>query len=228
MDQTALNFRNLLEDEINKKVNYDQDLIERERATQARLSAMPAELRAEFNSSAIRDPFAQERIIAQRRGTAESELGFLNSLRERRGSRYSDILGKSSDTFNAILSDRARAGSGGSGGGGGSDMASLIQSILGGQGGSGSQMGVSNVDDLEIEVDPKANPRAFLQNRYGRDGLFANLVKKAITGNRTDRLDAVGRIGLQPEAQLVTGGISGIAGLQSRGASKLSNLFKRR
>lgn len=129
MDEAALNFRRLLEDEINKRVNYDQDLIRQSADVQAELGALPATLREQFATSAIRDPFAQERLIAQKSSGLGSQLSFLNSLRERRGGRYGEIVGNASEGINAILADRERARAAASSGGG---YADLINSILSG------------------------------------------------------------------------------------------------
>lgn len=115
MDEATLLFQRALEDEIAKRTDFNKGLLSEQAALEGQMAGLPAQLRDEFNSSAIRDPFAQERIIAQRKGALGGQAGFLNSLLEGRGQRFSDIIGRATQGVGAVLADRerARVGSGG-------------------------------------------------------------------------------------------------------------------
>lgn len=122
MDEATLQFRRALERQIGERTGYNKDLLAQQRDLGTEIASLPSQLREQFSTEAIRDPFAQERIIANRRGSLTSQQGFLNSLLEQRGQRFSDIIGGATEGVQAILADRARARAAG----GGFDIAQFL------------------------------------------------------------------------------------------------------
>jgi hypothetical protein len=143
VEKDLLLFKKALEEEIGKRTNFNQDLLEQQRNVGTEIATLPSQLRETFNSSAIRDPFAQERIIASRRGGLTAQEGFLNSLLGARGQRFSDIINNSSQTVGAELADRASARAG-SGGGGGFDIEQYLNDRFGN--GNGEDDGTGTTD----------------------------------------------------------------------------------
>lgn len=74
--------------------NYNKDLIESRNKAVAEAQALPAQLREQYYSSPIRNPLAQEALIATRRGGATQDIANLGDLLNARGNKYQDILGK--------------------------------------------------------------------------------------------------------------------------------------
>lgn len=74
--------------------NYNADLIGQRSEAIGQAQALPSQLREQYASSAIRNPLAQEALIATRRGNITSDISRLTDLLEARQSRYQDVLGK--------------------------------------------------------------------------------------------------------------------------------------
>lgn len=165
MQKDLLLFRRALEDEIGKKTKYNKDLLEQQKAVGSEIASLPAELRETFNSSAIRDPFAQERIIASRRGGLTAQEGFLNSLLGVRGQRFSDIINNSAQTVGAELADKASRGGGSAGGG------FDLSSYLDGLGGGTEDTTKTNKTDTESQKGIDLTKYA-ASDKYGFDRFF--------------------------------------------------------
>lgn len=93
-------FSNALENAIQERSGYNEDLIREQARLVAQRESLPATLREEFQSSAIRDPFAQESLISQRRANIGEQLGGVTDLLAQRGQRFSDILNNATTGFN--------------------------------------------------------------------------------------------------------------------------------
>lgn len=102
-------FTQALEDAITKRVNANADLITRQNQLAAESEALPSQLRDQFRTSAIRDPFAQERIIAQKRANLGSSQQTVADLLAARGQRFSDILGRATEGFQNRLGTAQQA-----------------------------------------------------------------------------------------------------------------------
>jgi len=74
--------------------NYNADLINQRSEAIGQAQALPNQLREQYASSAIRNPLAQEALIATRRGNLTSDISRLTDLLGARQSRYQDVLGK--------------------------------------------------------------------------------------------------------------------------------------
>lgn len=96
-------FQQGFEKDYGEATNYNKDLIDQRANVVGQMQSLPAELRAKYAQSAIRNPLEQEALIAQRRGTQTSDLNRLTDFLAARGSRYEDVLGKN---LQAYLADQ--------------------------------------------------------------------------------------------------------------------------
>lgn len=87
-------FQSEFEKAYGEATNYNKDLIEQRSEAIGQAQALPAQLRQQYYSSAIRNPLAQEALIATRRGNITSDISRLTDLLGARGARYEDVLGK--------------------------------------------------------------------------------------------------------------------------------------
>lgn len=98
-------FQSDFEKAYGEATNYNQDLISERADAIGQAQALPAELRAHYAKSAIRNPLEQEALIAQRRSGITSDITRLTDLLGQRQSRYQDVLGKH---LQAYLGDMQR------------------------------------------------------------------------------------------------------------------------
>lgn len=96
-------FQQGFEKDYGEATNYNKDLIDQRANVVGQMQSLPAELRAKYAQSAIRNPLEQEALIAQRRGTQTSDLNRLTDFLAARGSRYEDVLDKN---LQAYLADQ--------------------------------------------------------------------------------------------------------------------------
>lgn len=87
-------FQSDFEKAYGEATNYNKDLIEQRSGAIGQAQAMPSQLREQYYSSAIRNPLAQEALIATQRGNITSDISRLTDLLEARGASYKDVLGK--------------------------------------------------------------------------------------------------------------------------------------
>lgn len=87
-------FQSDFEKAYGEATNYNKDLIEQRTGAIGQAQAMPSQLREQYYSSAIRNPLAQEALIATQRGNVTSDISRLTDLLNQRGARYEDVLGK--------------------------------------------------------------------------------------------------------------------------------------
>lgn len=87
-------FQQDFERSYGEAANYNKDLIDQKSGYIEQAQAMPAQMREQYYSSPIRNPLAQESLIAQRRGGITGDISRVTDLLDQRGARYQDILGK--------------------------------------------------------------------------------------------------------------------------------------
>lgn len=87
-------FQQDFEKSYGEATNYNKDLIEQRSGAIGQAQALPSQLRQQYYSSAIRNPLAQEALIATQRGNVTSDISRLTDLLNQRGARYEDVLGK--------------------------------------------------------------------------------------------------------------------------------------
>jgi hypothetical protein len=87
-------FQQDFESQYQQAANYNQDLIGQKSGYIEQAQALPAQLREQYYSSPIRNPLAQEALIAQRRGSVVGDISRVTDLLGQRGARYQDVLGK--------------------------------------------------------------------------------------------------------------------------------------
>jgi len=92
-------FSSDLEKAYNEKTNYNKDLIDQQNTLQAEAQALPGQLRNEYYQSAIRNPLAQESLIASRQGNVRGQVGSITDLLNARGQQFQDILGKAASAY---------------------------------------------------------------------------------------------------------------------------------
>lgn len=85
-------FQNEYKKAYGEATNYNKGLIEERNRAISDAQALPAQLRDQYYSSPIRNPLAQEALIATRRGTATQDIANLQDLLAARGNRYQDVL----------------------------------------------------------------------------------------------------------------------------------------
>lgn len=99
-------FQSDFEKAYGEATNYNKDLIEQRSGAIGQAQALPAQLRQQYSQSAIRNPLAQEALIATQRGNVTSDISRLTDLLGARGARYEDVLGKH---LSAYQTDAQRA-----------------------------------------------------------------------------------------------------------------------
>lgn len=105
---TPSRYQELLQAELDKKTNYNKDLIEeRNNLTQQQLG-LGAQLRSEWADQKL-DPLMRENLIAQRRGQVGGRLGTVTDLLGARGQYFSDILNKATNAYAQEQADAERA-----------------------------------------------------------------------------------------------------------------------
>jgi uncharacterized protein YbjQ (UPF0145 family) len=87
-------FQQDFEKSYGEATNYNKDLIESRNQAISQAQSLPSKLREQYYSSPIRNPLAQESLIAQQRGAITSDIANKSDLLDARGARYQDILGK--------------------------------------------------------------------------------------------------------------------------------------
>lgn len=87
-------FQQDFEKSYGEATNYNKDLIEQRSGAIGQAQALPSQLRQQYSQSAIRNPLAQEALIATQRGNVTSDISRLTDLLNQRGARYEDVLGK--------------------------------------------------------------------------------------------------------------------------------------
>lgn len=87
-------FQQDFEKSYGEATNYNKDLIEQRSGAIGQAQALPSQLRQQYSQSAIRNPLAQEALIATQRGNVTSDISRLTDLLGARGARYEDVLGK--------------------------------------------------------------------------------------------------------------------------------------
>lgn len=92
-------FAGQLEKAYNERTGYNKDLIEQQNTLQAEAQAIPGQLREQYYQSAIRNPLAQESLIAGRQANVRGQLGTVTDLLNARGQQFSDILGKATSAY---------------------------------------------------------------------------------------------------------------------------------
>ena len=97
------------EKDYGEATNYNKDLIDQRAAVVGEMQSLPAQLRAQYATSGIRNPLEQEALIAQRRGIQTADLNRLTDFLQARGSRYEDVLGKHLQGYLADQSAAERA-----------------------------------------------------------------------------------------------------------------------
>ena len=146
------------EKDYGEATNYNKDLIDQRAAVVGEMQSLPAQLRAQYATSGIRNPLEQEALIAQRRGTQTADLNRLTDFLQARGSKYEDVLGKYLQGYLADQSAAERAAENAwrmyqdamaqdqyreqmelerqklarSGSGGGIDLSGILEAFLGG------------------------------------------------------------------------------------------------
>jgi hypothetical protein len=78
----------------NEAANYNKDLIEQKAGYISQAQALPSQMREQYYTSPIRNPLAQEALIATRRGALTGDVNRIVDLLAARGARYQDVLGK--------------------------------------------------------------------------------------------------------------------------------------
>jgi len=133
----------------NEAMNYNQDLINQKSSSLGELQAVAPTLREKYSNSLITDPTKQMSLIAQARQAPITNWGQAVDLIGARGGKYSDILGKATSGYqtaaqqantaaenawrlyqDAVQQDQFRQSQRGSGGG--TNLADLINSLIGG------------------------------------------------------------------------------------------------
>ena len=100
-------FQQALEDAVNQRLNYNQDLINSRSGLLEEQLALPSVLRAELAQGAILNPLDREAIIGQRRASTGARLaGVMDSL-DARKLRIADFIGRGTTQYGAE-SDQAR------------------------------------------------------------------------------------------------------------------------
>ena len=147
-------FQQDFEKAYGEETNYNKDLIESRARAIAQAQTLPSQLREEYYSGPIRNPLAQEALIAMRRGNITGDITSLTDLLAARGARYQDVLGKHLAGYqtdaqraqiaaenawrlyqDAVQQDqfRAQMARGSGGGGGNIDLGGIIELLTGGR-----------------------------------------------------------------------------------------------
>ena len=100
-------FQSDFEKSYGEATNYNKDLIEQRSGAIGQAQALPSQLRQQYSQSAIRNPLAQEALIATQRGNVTSDISRLTDLLGARGARYEDVLGKHLSAYQTDA-DRSR------------------------------------------------------------------------------------------------------------------------
>jgi len=75
-------FQQDFERSYGEAANYNKDLIDQKSGYIEQAQAMPAQMREQYYSSPIRNPLAQESLIAQRRGGITGDISRVTDLRD--------------------------------------------------------------------------------------------------------------------------------------------------
>lgn len=98
-------FSDLIERRLGEQTGYNKDLIQQQNRLLERTFALPAQLREEYSRSPIRDPRAQEALIASRRANLGTRLGsvvdLLNARKQAQSSIIRSALGAYKDRMRA-------------------------------------------------------------------------------------------------------------------------------
>jgi hypothetical protein len=97
-------FSSTLEKLIGEKTNYNADLIKQQQALQEQNYSLPAQLRAQYASSPIRNPLEMENLIAQRRANVGQQLGTTTGLLNARGQGLSSLLNQGLQAYQGNVS----------------------------------------------------------------------------------------------------------------------------
>jgi hypothetical protein len=103
------NYQQEFEKAYGEAANYNKDLIDQKSGYIEQAQAMPAQMREQYYSSPIRNPLAQEALIATRRGGITGDISRVTDLLGQRGARYQDILGKHTAAYESAAQRAERA-----------------------------------------------------------------------------------------------------------------------
>lgn len=96
-------FKQLVEQKLGEKTNYNKDLITQQQNLQERQLSTPSALRAEFATGPIRNPLTQEALIQNRQSNVGSQLGAVNALLSARGQDQANILSTVNENYASQL-----------------------------------------------------------------------------------------------------------------------------
>lgn len=184
----------------NEAANYNKDLIEQKAGYISQAQALPSQMREQYYTSPIRNPLAQEALIATRRGALTGDVNRIVDLLAARGARYQDVLGKHLSAYESeaqraataaenawrlyqdaqAQEEAARARAAARAAAQSFDLASLLQQPTGGDGGGNG--GGNGGGGGYVEVGPVQKALNWTDKVYGSDWLGADLTKAPTSG----------------------------------------------